>query len=222
MAKLLDDVTDLLKIVVIGESGVGKTSLVARYTQGVFSSDMAHTIGVAFSSKNVVVHGHSVRLQIWDTGAMPAPSRTARGSGQKRFRQAVTTYYKGQTHGVVLCYDITSPESFERLGGWLADMREHATPKAVAIVGTKSDLGEARRVSAESGRAFAASNKALFFESSALSCSNVDEVFHAIASEILGATTPGATEASPLLNPLVQGSPPRKTDDPNACCCSLM
>jgi small GTP-binding protein len=123
----------VLKILCIGDSGVGKTCLISRFTEEAFSSTFISTIGIDFKIKNIEIEGKNVKLQIWDT------------AGQERFQTITANYYRGAM-GIILVYDITKPKSFDNIGRWLKTIHEHSTVGVEKIlVGNKCDLETKRQ-----------------------------------------------------------------------------
>lgn len=118
----------LFKIILIEDSGVGKTSLMRRYTDNTYSKDGASTIGVDFKIKTVVVNGKRVKLQIWDT------------AGQERFKAIVAHYYRG-ANGIMLVFDMLNAETFEHLRDWMAELEKRDVPRTtpIRIIGNKID-----------------------------------------------------------------------------------
>ncbi|KAI9284948.1 GTP-binding protein [Umbelopsis sp. AD052] len=171
---MADDEYDyLFKLVLIGDSGVGKSNLLSRFTSNEFNLESKSTIGVEFATKNIVIDGHTIKCQIWDT------------SGQERYRAITGAYYRGAV-GALLVYDITRPSSFQNIDHWLKELKDHADENIVMmLVGNKSDLAESSRgVPTNDGGAFAEDNKMLFFETSALDATNVDAAFQTVFSKI--------------------------------------
>ncbi|KAM3581672.1 Ras-related protein Rab-11A [Umbelopsis sp. WA50703] len=171
---MADDEYDyLFKLVLIGDSGVGKSNLLSRFTSNEFNLESKSTIGVEFATKNIVIDDHTIKCQIWDT------------SGQERYRAITGAYYRGAV-GALLVYDITRPSSFQNIDHWLKELKDHADENIVMmLVGNKSDLAESSRaVPTEEGGAFAEDNKMLFFETSALDATNVDTAFQTVFSKI--------------------------------------
>jgi len=171
---MADDEYDyLFKLVLIGDSGVGKSNLLSRFTSNEFNLESKSTIGVEFATKNIVIDGHTIKCQIWDT------------SGQERYRAITGAYYRGAV-GALLVYDITRQSSFQNIDHWLKELKDHADENIVMmLVGNKSDLAESSRaVPTEEGGAFSEDNKMLFFETSALDATNVDAAFQTVFSKI--------------------------------------
>ncbi|CAD8086283.1 unnamed protein product [Paramecium sonneborni] len=163
------DKTPLFKFIIIGESGVGKSCLLLRYTKDEFASEYNVTIGVEFSSKTVEIDANTkIKLQIWDT------------AGQESFRSIVRSFYRNVT-AVFLVYNITKRDTLEKLDGWLKEAKENASPNIVTVlVGAQNDLEEQRQVSYDEGKSFIDEKGInLFFETSAKSNQNVDLVLTA-------------------------------------------
>ncbi|CAD8084579.1 unnamed protein product [Paramecium sonneborni] len=160
------DKTPLFKFIIIGESGVGKSCLLLRYTKDEFTSEYNVTIGVEFSSKTVEIDLNTkIKLQIWDT------------AGQESFRSIVRSFYRNVT-AVFLVYNITKRDTLEKLDGWLKEAKENASPNIVTVlVGAQNDLEEQRQVSYDEGKSFIDEKGInLFFETSAKNNQNVDLV----------------------------------------------
>ncbi|SAM03905.1 hypothetical protein [Absidia glauca] len=171
---LTDDEYDyLFKLVLIGDSGVGKSNLLSRFTTNEFNLESKSTIGVEFATKNIEIEKHTIKAQIWDT------------SGQERYRAITGAYYRGAV-GALLVYDITRQTSFQNVTHWLKELREHADPNIVImLVGNKSDLSETNRaVTTEEGGALAEQEGFLFMETSALDATNVENSFATVFNTI--------------------------------------
>lgn len=175
MEPLSDDHTpfDIIwKVVLVGDSGVGKTNLLSRFTRNEFNAESKSTIGVEFATRNVQIKGKTIRAQIWDT------------AGQERYRAITSVYYRGAV-GALVVYDITKPLSFENLDKWLQELREHADPYVcIMIVGNKTDLRSLRAVTQEEGRNLAEKHNYSFIETSALDSTNVGEAFNNLLVDI--------------------------------------
>ena len=160
------------KIMVIGESKVGKTSVIKKYTQNKFGGVYLTTVGVDFQDKIINIDDKKIRLQIWDT------------AGQERFRNLTKNYFNS-SNGFLLIYDITDKDSLEHLNFWSAQIQLNAPEKSKCVlVGNKCDLEGSRAVSKEEGKIYAEKNKIKFFETSAKDGTNINEVFEYIANEI--------------------------------------
>lgn len=133
----------LFKIILIGDSGVGKTCLMRRYTDNIYSQDAASTIGVDFKIKTIEIDKKIVKLQIWDT------------AGQERFRAIVAHYYRG-ANGILLVFDITNHESFQHLRDWMAELQRRDVPRSthIKIIANKLDSKDSASVSTEEIEAF--------------------------------------------------------------------
>lgn len=162
----------LFKVVLIGDSGVGKSNLLSRFTRNEFNLESKSTIGVEFATKSINVDGKVVKAQIWDT------------AGQERYRAITSAYYRGAV-GALLVYDISKHITFENVERWLKELRDHAEPNIVVmLVGNKSDLRHRRTVPTEEAMAFAENNNLAFIETSALDSTGVEESFRQILTEI--------------------------------------
>ncbi|KAH9007620.1 P-loop containing nucleoside triphosphate hydrolase protein [Lactarius deliciosus] len=163
------------QIIITGDAGVGKSSLLIRLTDQRFLANPDPTLGVEFGSKLITIPEEDkvVKLQCWDT------------AGTESFRSITRSYYRGAA-GCLLVYDVTSRPSFEHARTWLADVRAHADPHLTCIlVGNKSDLAQERRqVPADEGTRWAEEEGLLFVEASAKSGANVDAAFEAAARDI--------------------------------------
>ncbi|KAK8675106.1 hypothetical protein V6N13_033176 [Hibiscus sabdariffa] len=174
MASKVDHEYDyLFKIVLIGDSGVGKSNILSRFTRNEFCLDSKSTIGVEFATRTLEVEGKTVKAQIWDT------------AGQERYRAITSAYYRGAV-GALLVYDITKRQTFDNTVRWLKELREHAGSNIAVImmVGNKSDLSHLRAVSKEDADTFADKEGLLFFETSALGALNIDKAFQKIMMDI--------------------------------------
>ena len=155
----------LLKFIIIGDSAVGKSNILLRYTNDSFSNEFQATIGVEFGAKNLTIDGKTYRVQIWDT------------AGQEQFRSITRAYYKNSVCACVV-YDITNKTSFENIKSWLEDCKKKC-PKSIyfVLIGNKSDLENKREVTYEEGSIYAQKNGMIFFETSAKTGQNINEVF---------------------------------------------
>jgi small GTP-binding protein len=161
----------LFKIVLIGDAGVGKTSIVRRYTDGVFSSAGIPTIGVDFCIKTIKIGQDSVKLQIWDT------------AGQERFRTITQSYYRS-ADAIVLVFDVSSIATFNNLSDWLSEVERYAGNNVHRVlIGNKCDLSE-REVTKDVADKFAQQHGMPFLETSAKNSENIDELFQTLAKTL--------------------------------------
>ncbi|KAK2612830.1 Rab GTPase ypt31 [Conoideocrella luteorostrata] len=159
-------------VVLIGDSGVGKSNLLSRFTRNEFNLDSKSTIGVEFATRSIQVDSKTIKAQIWDT------------AGQERYRAITSAYYRGAV-GALLVYDISKHQTYENVTRWLKELRDHADANIVImLVGNKSDLRHLRAVPTEEAKAFASENHLSFIETSALDASNVELAFQNILTEI--------------------------------------
>lgn len=163
----------LFKVLIIGNSCVGKSNILLRFSDNLFHESFLPTIGVDFKIRNVECKNKTIKLHIWDT------------AGQERFKTITATYYKG-AHGIILVYDITDRISFQEIENWLSEIEHHASAKVTKIlVGNKSDLEDQRQVSYQEGKDFADKLGMEFLETSAKSRINIDETFMKLTNAIL-------------------------------------
>ncbi|XP_011454162.1 ras-related protein Rab-35-like [Crassostrea angulata] len=162
----------LFKLLIIGDSGVGKSSLLLRFSDNTFSGTYITTIGVDFKIRTVDVNGEKVKLQIWDT------------AGQERFRTITSTYYRG-THGVIVVYDVTSGESFANVKRWLHEIDQNCDVVNRILVGNKDDDSDRKVVLTQDAQRFAEQMGIQLFETSAKENKNVEEMFLAITKLVL-------------------------------------
>jgi small GTP-binding protein len=176
----------LLKYIIVGNSGAGKSSLLRQLTEQRFSSTYNMTIGVEFGSKIVDVDGTPIKLQIWDT------------AGQESFRSITRSYYRGAV-GAVIVFDLTRRESFESATTWLKDCREQCkVDVACLLVGNKSDLVGLREITPEEAKAFAASQNVEYVETSAKTYESVEAAFHQLGRMVLSKIASGAIDIAAL------------------------
>ncbi|KAM7522143.1 hypothetical protein LguiA_012045 [Lonicera macranthoides] len=162
----------LFKIVLIGDSGVGKSNILSRYTRNEFCLESKSTIGVEFATKTLQVDGKTVKVQIWDT------------AGQERYRAITSAYYRGAV-GAFLVYDITKRQTFENIQRWLRELRDHADANIIIMMaGNKSDLKHLKTVQEHEGQVLAEKEGLFFLETSALEAYNIEKAFQTVLTEI--------------------------------------
>jgi len=162
----------MMKLLLLGDSGVGKTCLLLRFADDVFNETFISTIGIDFKHKNIEIDGRKIKLQIWDT------------AGQEKYRTITSAYYRS-AQGIVLCYDVTDERSFNNVAQWVRNIDEHANASVNRIlVGNKCDSPDKRVISLEKGKALAAKYGIKFFETSARSNIGVSEAFMALARDV--------------------------------------
>lgn len=163
------------KILMLGDSGVGKSSLMIRWTADSFSTDLVGTVGVNFKTKKENINGEWVQAQVWDT------------AGQEQFHKITTSYYKG-AHGIVLVYDVSDPKSWENIQYWVKKIKSYASESVqVVLVGNKVDLRDEISTSIQSSTGISFSKKCgvPFFETSAKNAINVSAAFHLLLGNIM-------------------------------------
>ncbi|KAL5973489.1 Ras-related protein Rab2BV [Asimina triloba] len=203
----------LFKIVLIGDSGVGKSNILSRFTRNEFCLESKSTIGVEFATKTLKVEGKTVKAQIWDT------------AGQERYRAITSAYYRGAV-GALLVYDITKRQTFDNVQRWIRELRDHADSNIVILMaGNKSDLKHLRAVQEEDAHALAEKEGLSFLETSALEALNVEKAFQCILTEIYNIISKkalAAQEAAATSRPGV-GTTINVADasnEPKRTCCS--
>ncbi|KAG7507119.1 ras-related protein Rab-5C-like [Solea senegalensis] len=160
------------KLVLLGESAVGKSSLVLRFVKGQFHEFQESTIGAAFLTQTVCLDDTTVKFEIWDT------------AGQERYHSLAPMYYRGAQAAIVV-YDITNTDTFARAKNWVKELQRQASPNIViALAGNKADIANKRAVDIQEAQAYADENNLLFMETSAKTAMNVNEIFMAIAKKL--------------------------------------
>lgn len=210
----------VFKIVLIGDSAVGKSQLLARFARNEFNLDSKATIGVEFQTKTLEIDHKTVKAQIWDT------------AGQERYRAVTSAYYRGAV-GAMLVYDISKRQSFDHVAKWLEELRGHADNNIVImLVGNKSDLGSLRAVPTEDAKEFSERESLYFMETSALEATNVETAFTTVLTEIYRVVTKKSLAANDEIesggnSALLKGtdivlpsSEPVSTGNKSGCCSS--
>jgi Ras-related protein Rab-8A len=162
----------LIKLLLIGDSGVGKSCLLLRFSDDSFTPSFITTIGIDFKIRTIELEGKRIKLQIWDT------------AGQERFRTITTAYYRGAM-GILLVYDVTDDKSFANMGNWIRNIEQHASENVNKIlIGNKCDLVDKKVIDTARGKAMADEYGIRFLETSAKNSINVDEAFISLARDI--------------------------------------
>eukprot|EP00800_Vazella_pourtalesii_P023358 TRINITY_DN942_c0_g3_i1.p1 TRINITY_DN942_c0_g3~~TRINITY_DN942_c0_g3_i1.p1 ORF type:complete len:213 (-),score=56.37 TRINITY_DN942_c0_g3_i1:186-824(-) len=204
-----DEYDYLFKIVLIGDSGVGKSNLLSRFTRNEFDLESRTTIGVEFATRSIPVENKTVKAQIWDT------------AGQERYRAITNAYYRGAV-GALLVYDIAKHMTYESVERWLKELKDHADANIVVmLVGNKCDLRHLRAVPTEEAQAFAEKNELIFIETSALDSTNVEDAFKSIVNEIFQLVHTNRQNDSPdLMDKAIEID--KLVDGPEVKCCSRL
>lgn len=169
-----DQILTTLKLLIIGESGVGKSSLLLRFTDDAFDPEQAATIGVDFKVKTININGDKIKLAIWDT------------AGQERFRTLTPSYYRGG-QGAILVYDVTNRDSFQKVDNWLNELETYSTNHDMIkmLVGNKCDMLDERVVSKEEGMKCARKHHMMFIEASAKTREGVACAFEELVEKVI-------------------------------------
>ena len=162
----------MFKVVLVGDSFVGKTNIMSKYLKNEFHEDSKATVGVEFGSKQFNIEGHAIKAQIWDT------------AGQERYKAITSAYYKG-AKGAFVVYDITRKASFDSIDKWVSDLTSAADKKlTIVVIGNKSDLEDQRQITKEQGEEKSRKLDVAFMETSAFSGENLDKAFEMMMNEI--------------------------------------
>ncbi|PPR88461.1 hypothetical protein GOBAR_AA32228 [Gossypium barbadense] len=210
-----DDYDFLFKVVLIGDSGVGKSNLLSRFTRNEFSLESKSTIGVEFATRSLNVDGKVIKAQIWDT------------AGQE-YRAITSAYYRGAV-GALLVYDVTRHSTFENVERWLRELRDHTDPNIVVmLIGNKSDLRHLVAVPTEDAKSFAEKESLYFMETSALEATNVEnafaevltQIYHIVSKKAMETSDEGAASAVPSKGEKIDVSKDVSAIKKGGCCSS--
>ena len=172
MTGLSPDYDYLFKLLLIGDSGVGKSCLLLRFVDDTYTESYISTIGVDFKIRTIELEGKTVKLQIWDT------------AGQERFRTITSSYYRG-AHGIIVVYDVTDETTFQNVKQWLQEIERYACEGVnKLLVGNKADLSGSRAVEYQNAKQFADQLNIPFLETSAKDATNVEQAFLTMAKQI--------------------------------------
>jgi Ras-related protein Rab-11A len=167
-----DNYEMMFKVVIVGDSFVGKTNIMSKYLKNEFHEDSKATVGVEFGSRQFNIDGHVIKAQIWDT------------AGQERYKAITSAYYKG-AKGAFIVYDITRKESFDNVTKWAEQLKSSADKNlTIIIIGNKVDLEDQRQIKAEEGQNKANELESAFIETSASSGTNLDKAFEMMINEV--------------------------------------
>lgn len=197
----------LFKLLLIGDSGVGKTCVLFRFSDDAFNSTFISTIGIDFKIRTIDLDDKKIKLQIWDT------------AGQERFRTITTAYYRGAM-GIMLVYDITNEKSFDNIKTWIKNIEQHASDAVEKmLLGNKCDMEDKRVITKEQGEKFAAEAQIAFMETSAKADINVEAAFLKIAREIKKKMDVKVPVAKPTAGgPVVRPVDPNPAPTSSGCC----
>jgi small GTP-binding protein len=197
----------LFKLLLIGDSGVGKSCLLLRFADDTYTESYISTIGVDFKIRTIDLDGKTIKLQIWDT------------AGQERFRTITSSYYRG-AHGIIVVYDVTDQESFNNVKQWLQEIDRYASESVnKLLVGNKSDLTAKKAVEYTKAKEYADSLNIPFLETSAKNSTNVEQAFMTMATEIKSRMS--SVQSTPTGKPStgVNVSSPGKPVQQSGGCC---
>lgn len=200
------DCVATLKILVIGESGVGKSSIILAFTTGDYNSSFPATIGVDYKCKVMEVNGLKVKLGIWDT------------AGQERYRTLTNSFYR-DAHGAILVYDVSEPKTLQKLNEWVEELQVYSTKKNIVCLVVGNKIDDLRAVPREAGQAFAQKHRMLFIESSAKTQEGINLAFEELVQKII--ETPGLWESTGSSSNIRISNDERREQEEYSCFCTI-
>lgn len=196
----------LFKLLLIGDSGVGKSCLLLRFADDTYTESYISTIGVDFKIRTVELDGKIIKLQIWDT------------AGQERFRTITSSYYRG-AHGIIVVYDVTDQESFDNVKTWLSEIDRYANEHVnKLLVGNKADLVSKKVIETQAAQEFASELNIPFLETSAKDSKNVEQAFMTMAAEIKARMATQSTQSSHMATTVNVGDGKSVRSQSSNCC----
>ena len=162
----------LMKLILVGDSGVGKTNILSKYLKNNFDPDSKATVGVEFGTKNIEIDNKKIKVQIWDT------------AGQERYKSITSTYYKG-AKGAFIVYDITRKSTFDNIDKWIGDLKNNGDENMIVyLVGNKSDLNDMREIRKDEAMTKSEKYNIAFSETSALYGDNIHKIFQDLMEKV--------------------------------------
>ena len=194
----------LFKLLIIGDTSVGKSSILLRFADNLFSGTYITTIGVDFKIRTMEMNGEKIKLQIWDT------------AGQERFRTITATYYRG-THGVIIVYDVTNADSFNNVKRWITEIENNCDYVDKVLVGNKDDIPDKKAVTRAESQRLADSQGMTLYETSAKDNINIEEVFDYITKKVLQTKKEKATKMDTQNDKIILGKKSVQKGKKNCC-----